>query len=75
MITAFLAPYISYIVAALTALAGVFLYGRKSGKDAVKSEQMEETIEHVKAAKQVENDSAMRTDAERQRLRKKWTVE
>ena len=51
----------------------VLLKVRQSGKDAVKKDALEKTLDGVMARDKIEDKVASAGNAERERLRKKWT--
>lgn len=59
------------LLAILTAVIGIFAYGRKSGSDAVKAKQAEKTIKDVKAANEISENVRSLGDSDiNERLRK-----
>jgi hypothetical protein len=62
-------PYALVFLALCAAVFGV----RRAGREAERADQMKETIEKVKVRNEVENNVVSMSDADRQRLRDKWT--
>lgn len=71
-----LSPYIATAIKWLSIVGGVLLIlfqVRKSGKDAEKTEHLQSEVEHVRIANEARQRVDAAGDAERERLRKKWT--
>lgn len=66
-------PMIKQIIGVLTFILGIFLYGRKSAKDSIKSEQNEVAAKQIKRKNEIEKGISNLNAASRSELQRKFT--
>lgn len=64
---------IKQIIGVLTFILGIFLYGRKSAKDSIKSEQNEVAAKQIKRKNEIEKGISNLNAASRSELQRKFT--